>query len=260
MNKISIVNRTFFLIIYLGFFCLHVKPNDVYILKPKKDIIIGLTALCAATPSIIFNGTAEELKSKESINWFDRNTIYSYNKKIDNISTALTYGTLIMPGISIFPRFNEFNNVLTYGVMFSEAFLFTMATKNFMKLAIPRNRPYTYIAEIPSGEKDDYFNSFPSGHAAYAFMGATFLTTTFLKEYTQNKWKILLIASGYSLASGISIMRVTSGNHFITDVIAGGAIGSFYGWFIPKLHEKKNNNSKLTFIPGGNMIYISYTF
>jgi membrane-associated phospholipid phosphatase len=37
-------------------------------------------------------------------------------------------------------------------------------------------------------------------------------------------------------------MRIISGSHFLTDVLTGTVIGSFYGWIIPFLHKKQNKN------------------
>ncbi|MDR0382654.1 MAG: phosphatase PAP2 family protein, partial [Spirochaetaceae bacterium] len=45
------------------------------------------------------------------------------------------------------------------------------------------------------------------------------------------------IFGAYTLATGIASMRIISGSHFLTDVLTGTAIGSFYGWIIPFLHK-----------------------
>jgi len=35
--------------------------------------------------------------------------------------------------------------------------------------------------------------------------------------------------------------------HFLTDVLAGAAIGSFYGWLIPFLHKRPNIDNGISF-------------
>jgi membrane-associated phospholipid phosphatase len=54
-------------------------------------------------------------------------------------------------------------------------------------------------------------------------------------------------------------MRITSGSHFLTDVLAGAAIGSLYGWLIPWLHLR-NNNERFTIVPLTNGIMVSLKF
>ena len=47
---------------------------------------------------------------------------------------------------------------------------------------------------------------------------------------------------GISLAAATGALRVRSGNHFPTDVIASAAVGSFIGWLVPSLHRTGNSN------------------
>jgi undecaprenyl-diphosphatase len=84
------------------------------------------------------------------------------------------------------------------------------------------------------------------------------LSTTFAAEYPGSKWKIPVIAGSYTLAAGIAALRIASGNHFITDVLAGAAIGSLYGWLVPFLHQRRNTNVAIT--PVANGLMVSYKF
>lgn len=62
-------------------------------------------------------------------------------------------------------------------------------------------------------------HSFPSGHSAWAFMGATMVA----KELGgQSPWYAI---GAYTLATGIAIERVTDSHHYPTDVVAGAGIG-----------------------------------
>ena len=45
-----------------------------------------------------------------------------------------------------------------------------------------------------------------------------------------------VIAASYSLAAATAAMRVASGCHFVTDVLAGAALGSVIGIAVPALH------------------------
>jgi membrane-associated phospholipid phosphatase len=143
--------------------------------------------------------------------------------------------------------------------MYAEALLFTFGTQYLLKSAIIRYRPYMYEDGIPDGKGNDYYNSFPSGATSLAFFGATFLSTTFSDEFPESKWKLSIITGSYTLAIGVASLRILSGCHFLTDVFMGAAIGSLYGWLIPWLHLR-NDNEKISIVPTGNGLIVSLKF
>jgi len=63
-------------------------------------------------------------------------------------------------------------------------------------------------------------NSWPSGHTATSFVGATLLH----KEYglTRSPWWSV---AGYSVATATGVMRVLNNRHWISDVMSGAGIG-----------------------------------
>lgn len=69
----------------------------------------------------------------------------------------------------------------------------------------------------PGGEEG--FNSFPSGHSAWAFMGAEIMRREFRHV---SPW---IGVSGYLVATATAFMRLYNGAHWLTDVIAGAGIG-----------------------------------
>ena len=67
-------------------------------------------------------------------------------------------------------------------------------------------------------------NSWPSGHTATAFVGATILH----KEYglTRSPWYSV---AGYGLATATGVMRVLNNRHWVSDVLSGAGIGIMSG-------------------------------
>jgi hypothetical protein len=63
-------------------------------------------------------------------------------------------------------------------------------------------------------------NSWPSGHTATAFVGATLLH----KEYgmTRSPWYSV---AGYGVATATGVMRVLNNRHWVSDVLSGAGIG-----------------------------------
>ena len=82
------------------------------------------------------------------------------------------------------------------------------ATVNGIKYSIGRLRP-----------DGSAYNSFPSGHTATAFMSATMLHM----EYGwKNPWYSI---GGYTAAAVTGVSRIMNNRHWLTDVLAGAAIG-----------------------------------
>ena len=75
---------------------------------------------------------------------------------------------------------------------------------------------YTVSRERPNGEDNV---SFPSGHTAKAFLGATLLA----HEYGHiSPW---IPIAGYSVATATGVLRVLNNYHYVSDVLVGAAIG-----------------------------------
>ena len=62
-------------------------------------------------------------------------------------------------------------------------------------------------------------NSFPSGHAATAFMGAAFLHSQLREK--DRAWAL----AGYGLALATAVLRLYQNKHWLSDVVAGAVIG-----------------------------------
>lgn len=75
---------------------------------------------------------------------------------------------------------------------------------------------YTTGVERPSG-KDDH--SFPSDHAAQAFLAATVVN---LELRDRSPWYGV---GAYTLASSVAVLRVLNNKHWESDVFAGAAVG-----------------------------------
>ena len=249
-------------LLILTFFPVHAQ---VFKLSPVKDsALLGAGIVLSGTDLILDNALKlnrqeyeGETFNKDDVNAFDRKVMHSYSKSRDRAADLLMAATLAAP-IVLAKTQNE--DLLTCGVMYAETLLIANGIKELTKLAVNRTRPYMYYDSDTFPEKDiddgDWANSFPSGHSTMAFSAATFTSYTFCKYFPESDLRIPVVAGSYAMACGVAALRLSSGNHFMTDVLTGAAIGSAVGFLVPWLHsfnEKNDLNVSLL----GNGISIS---
>lgn len=68
-----------------------------------------------------------------------------------------------------------------------------------------------------------------------AFSSAAYTQTVFSLKYPDSPYRTAVTATTWALAATTAVLRVASGNHFVTDVLAGAAIGSVLGFAGPYL-------------------------
>jgi membrane-associated phospholipid phosphatase len=112
-----------------------------------------------------------------------------------------------------------------------------------LKYAVGRPRPYQ--------EPGVRGRSLPSGHTAAAFAGAA---------YWQRRYGWEAGAPAYILAAAVGYSRVWSRNHYLSDVIAGAAIGTVFPYLFTKPYEKVQINAGAEQAAGGNGISLTLQF
>jgi undecaprenyl-diphosphatase len=171
------------------------------------------------------------------VNAFDKAAMFQYSHGVDTASTVLELATFAAPLALIFllPQDQWLAAAVVYGeVMGSADFM-----KNSLKYLLPRYRPYMYPGGADNGRPSDrdWYASFPSGHATMSFAAATFGSVLFATYFPGSPWLVPVIAGNYVLATLTGSFRVLAGMHFMTDVLAGAALGAACGYLIPLLHQ-----------------------
>lgn len=227
--------------------------SQAFDLDLKKDIIIGSTSLAAFTTGYLIKDNKSI--NKDEFGWFDEEISYKYNTSFDDLGSVISLSSLVtMP--FLIDQWNV-KEVSTIGVMYLEAALLAYGVKDILKGVISRPRPYVHRNDSSSElleERDGYF-SFPSGHTSVAFMTASFSTYVFSQGDSSKTLKWTMGISTFSLATLTGILRVTSGAHYPTDVLAGAILGSGVGFAIPFMHKTLPDNINLTAC--GNYVGVS---
>jgi len=238
-------------------------------LDPVMDsLAVGAGVTAAATTEWISSSLSPNLPvslDKGSINPFDRSMMFSYSSALDAASDITQYSAIMYPLLLAIDV--DASEYWTIGVLYVEALAISFSVKNALKLAFPRYRPYMYYPDPPERliSQKDYKDSFPSGHSTMAFTGASFFTYLYGLYHPDSPWCIPLSVGAYGLATATAVLRVTSGSHFVSDVLMGALIGSVSGFLVPYLHtksteEKNPSRQSVSIIPGINTISLMVRF
>ncbi len=138
---------------------------------------------------------------------FDISSAHAGDYSIENIGTALQ---IAIPAYAAGMSLQE--DGWQGFIEFTESYVGTMTTVGILKQVTHETRP--------NGADD---HSFPSGHAASAFSGATFI-------HARYGWKRALIP--YVAATFVAYSRVYSEWHYIHDVAASAFIAAVWSFFI----------------------------
>lgn len=250
----------------IGFNLYSQNTQSVYALELRRDIVLSTLAVATFVTPFFINDERELTTNldRNDVNAFDRWLMFPYNRGLNNARTYFAIvgmaSTLIPPlFLSLEAQSVNLGTWFTYGVMFTQAFLFQYGTRNIIGRTVHRYRPHMYFELREDFVSQASRRSFPSTTASTAFMSATFLSVTFSADFSDSSWRIPVIVASYTFAAAVSATRIFSGFHYLTDVLAGAAIGSLFGWLIPTLHLRADNDS-FSLIPLSNGLMVSFRF
>jgi hypothetical protein len=154
----------------------------------------------------------------------------------NDLSNAGAYGAIAVAGATYaIGKFTHNETARETGVLSLEAIADSGLVTEVLKLATNRERPYMGTGQgrfWPDGTNLYTTNgSFPSEHATIIWA----FSHVVADETPGHRWLHLGI---YALAAGVSAARVTSRNHFPSDVVVGSAIGYLVGGYVYRRHSE----------------------
>jgi len=196
--------------------------------KPAKKIRWKAPVALGVASFLLYNSSAKDAQST-----IYRNNFSSFSTKLDDI---LQYTpTILNVGLAASGLKTKNTRADRLGIFVLGTGIYVVATQG-LKYAINETRP--------NGTE----HSFPSGHAATAFFGATLLA----KEYGENyPW---IAVGGYAIAGTTAVLRMANNQHWATDVFMGAGIGiasaEIASYLYPKIKTKLfNSKSAWNFEP-----------
>ena len=228
-------------------------------------LLSGSALICDKFVHIKTNDFNAEALNKSAIPTLDQIFMRPYSKPLHIAGTGTMALTMAIPAIFAILPSKEW---LTIGTMYAETLLIANGIKEWTKLLVHRARPYMYFDGYPMDKvaDGDWDSSFPSGHTTLAFAGAAFATMVFCQCFPDSNWKYGVAAGSFGLALITGILRMLSGNHYLTDVLVGAVIGTACGFLVPYLHtksfyskfERRSDGARASVTPSG--LTFSYNF
>lgn len=185
--------------------------HSTYTFKAKDLILPGALITVGAT-SLFFN-PMKELDKSVNKNITDLRSSHRRMKIDEYLRFAPTATNFILHFAGIKSKYDFTERVMLTATSFATMYILTQG----MKHSISKKRP----------DGSDT-HSFPSGHAATAFLGAESLRINY-----GSWWGI----AGYTMATGTAFLRLYNNRHWLGDVIGAAGIGILSArigyWLLP---------------------------
>jgi membrane-associated phospholipid phosphatase len=195
----------------------------------------------------------------------DRNSIGNPSTKADKASDVTLIATMAgAPVLALLTQrgVHGWDNVVRRPlVLYGESLLLAEAATRLLKRSADRPRPFTYlpVSERPTSSAydvngDGAFLSMPSGHATISFMATSYAASDNLLSHPDAGWQehVAVASIGGLLAGATGNLRIKANQHFPTDILVGGLIGTASGVSIPLLHRYVFPNGEPAHHPTGH--------
>lgn len=177
----------------------------------------------------------------------DRWAAGRYSPFLSSTSGVIAFGNYLAPfalgAVDLHRGDQGWIGLLTDYVLLEEALTLSAAfvsySKAFLKL---HPTPLVYGEGTPEEVKRDSRNvsSFFSGHTTAAFTAAVFTGYTYGLKHPGAKAVPYVWAGSLGTAAAVGGLRIAAGKHFPSDILAGAAVGSLFGYLVPRLHLRRS--------------------
>ncbi len=171
---------------------------------------------------------------------FDRWYTTHRSKPLGYASDGTLAATALLP-VALLPSMSR-DEIISGGIVYAETLALSYGVKSVIKGLVVRYRPYAYGATSKTALLADpeIQDSFPSGHVTVAFAAA--VATGIINDLynTSTGERVAVWSASLGLATATAVLRVWSGNHFVSDVVGAAAIGSLIGFVVPFVHSPRS--------------------
>ena len=219
-----------------------------YQLDLKKEVIIGTVAAGTGGVGYYLHKQLEphsemEILSLEQqeLGSFRRWPTRQRSESADAASDLFLYSSQVVPMVMTLADKRMRKDIFPISALYSETLFINLGLTVLVKNAVRRTRPYVYNPEIPAMEKTERSSrtSFYSGHTSQT-AAMCFLSARLYSDYRpDSSWKPVVWTAAATIPAVTGYLRMKAGRHFFTDVLTGYLMGAAVGFFIPKIHLRK---------------------
>ncbi len=173
---------------------------------------------------------------------FDRWVIGSFSAGLSRTSDVLILGEGLLPvgltALDFGRKAESFSEAWRDAVLYGEVVTAASMVSIGAKILRMHPRPLVFTDAAPNSERTsgDARSSFMSEHTTGAFAAAVFGAYTFQLRHPNSPALPYLWGGALGLATAVGALRVASGKHFPSDVLAGALCGGLIGYAVPRLH------------------------
>lgn len=138
---------------------------------------------------------------------------------------------LLAVGLYVHGKTSDNERSAEVGKVLASALAIDAASTGAMKLALGRHRPKDGVSAMEFEPFSFDNRSFPSGHTSFSFMTATVMADM----YDDRPW---VRPAAYTTATLIGISRISSDEHWASDVLFGAVKGYLIGKTVTRLHKR----------------------
>lgn len=248
-----------------------IKPEHHYEVSVRLDVplVLGITLTSALGVYQYYSMESispKDLKQSSKLLPWDRPFAGRYSEWATNVSrysAAFGAAPLLLAGYSWYKGDADGHDFAAYSLMFAEALALQNALNQIVRSSQLWPRPFVYAksgkgAEKAKDARGEAYGSFYSGHASAAWTVAVFTGSWFSEVYPESKYKPLVWASSFALATGVGVLRIVAGKHYPSDVVVGSIMGAGIGFGILKLHEVCKKKISIWAFPGNLGIVLHF--
>ncbi len=180
-----------------------------------------------------------------ALGWSNRDAASTTSNVLEVALGAGVLGNALLEGY----RAGDPEAGLVNVLLITEATSIALLLDTGVKYAVGRSRPYVWLSGSATDTRDGNL-SFFSGHATFAFAVAASSSTLLFEQRAPGAG--IASAAAFGVAGFIGYLRIAADAHYLSDVLAGAAVGSLVGWAVPHFfHPSQDGAVQLRPAPGG---------
>lgn len=239
--------KKFLFLFIAGIFSLDASSQKIYTLSVPREVVciagggtaIGIS-LALRHHTNAFTPDQVNALDGSRIGTFDRFATRHYSASARRGSDFMLFSSMAVPLLLLAdPAIRR--DAPEVSLILGEVMLINAGLTLLTKELAHRPRPFVFNPQAPMADKiqQDARLSFFSGHTS-TVAALTFSTAKIWSDYhPDSRWRPVVWVSACIIPAVTGYLRMRGGKHYLSDVLAGFAVGAVTGLLIPQWHHRR---------------------